>query len=297
MKFFKKVSVTAGLVGMLAVAAACGKEQPANAVQPESTETAAQQEMTPQERYEAMNALQANATSMDARILLDMDLTIAGQNTKTVTDMRMTTFMEPLKARMEMNMDLGDQGSQSTQVYLEVTEDNKGMMYMNDGTQWFSQEVPEISTAMEAYDARESIGAYVEGLTDLTEAGREQIDGRETVKLTGVITGEELKQSMLATGSLDSLNGLVSEEQFNSIFEGLENESSGFELWVDAETNAMVKYTQDMTEVMNKLYTNMAAALSDGVEVEMSVGKMVVTVQDIVLDNVEDFEIPAEAKQ
>lgn len=50
---------------------------------------------------------------------------------------------------------------------------------------------------------------------------------------------------------------------------------------------------------MNKLYENISALLPEmeGYEMEMSVGKMVVTIEDLVFDNVEDFEIPAEAKQ
>ena len=255
--------------------------------------------MTPQERYEAMSALQENVTSMDARVIVDMDMTLAGQNVKSVTDMRMTSFVEPFKTRMEMNIDMGDLGTESSQVYIEITEDNKGMIYMYDGTSWTSQEEPALGVLMEQYDARSSVGAYVEGLSDLAEAGREQINGRETVKLTGAVKGEELKQSILETGSLESLQGLFDQEQISSLFDGLENENSYVELWVDAETNEMVKYTQDMTGVMNKLYENISALLPEmeGYEMEMSVGKMVVTIEDLVFDNVEDFEIPAEAKQ
>lgn len=301
MKLLKKVSVTAGLVTMLAFAAACGKDGAASAVQQEQSSAAAeaQKEMTPQERYEAMSALQENVTSMDARVIVDMDMTLAGQNVKSVTDMRMTSFVEPFKTRMEMNIDMGDLGTESSQVYIEVTEDNKGMIYMYDGTSWTSQEEPALGVLMEQYDARSSVGAYVEGLSDLAEAGREQINGRETVKLTGAVKGEELKQSILETGSLESLQGLFDEEQISSLFDGLENENSYVELWVDAETNEMVKYTQDMTGVMNKLYENISALLPEmeGYEMEMSVGKMVVTIEDLVFDNVEDFEIPAEAKQ
>lgn len=301
MKLLKKVSVTAGLVTMLAFAAACGKDGAASAVQQEQSSAAAeaQKEMTPQERYEAMSALQENVTSMDARVIVDMDMTLAGQNVKSVTDMRMTSFVEPFKTRMEMNIDMGDLGTESSQVYIEVTEDNKGMIYMYDGTSWTSQEEPALGVLMEQYDARSSVGAYVEGLSDLAEAGREQINGRETVKLTGAVKGEELKQSILETGSLESLQGLFDEEQISSLFDGLENENSYVELWVDAETNEMVKYTQDMTGVMNKLYENISALLPEmeGYEMEMSVGKMVVTIEDLVFDNAEDFEIPAEAKQ
>ena len=295
MKLLKKVSVTAGLVTMLAFAAACGKDGAASAVQQEQSSAAAeaQKEMTPQERYEAMSALQENVTSMDARVIVDMDMTLAGQNVKSVTDMRMTSFVEPFKTRMEMNIDMGDLGTESSQVYIEVTEDNKGMIYMYDGTSWTSQEEPALGVLMEQYDARSSVGAYVEGLSDLAEAGR------ETVKLTGAVKGEELKQSILETGSLESLQGLFDQEQISSLFDGLENENSYVELWVDAETNEMVKYTQDMTGVMNKLYENISALLPEmeGYEMEMSVGKMVVTIEDLVFDNVEDFEIPAEAKQ
>lgn len=302
MKFFKKMSVIATLIAMLAFAAACGDKKEANAdadaVQQQSTEAQVEQkEMTPQERYDAMNAYQqGDVTSMDARITMDMDLTMGGESMQSVTEMRMTFFMEPIKARMEMNIDLGELGSQEMLMYMEGTEDNKGMIYVFDGTSWMTQESADLTAAMEQYDARNTFSVYVDGITDITEAGKEQLDGRETVKLTGVSKGEDLKESMLASGSLDSLSSMLDEEQLNSLLDGLENENSQIEFWVDAETNEMVKCTYDMTSAMNKIYENIAALVPEE-DLGMSVGKMVVTIDNISYNNAEDFEIPAEAKQ
>ncbi len=299
MNLFKKMSVTASLVAMLALATACGdnKEANADAVQQSTEAQAEQKEMTPQERYEAMNAYQqGDVTSMDARIMMDMDLTMGGESVQSVTEMRMTFFMEPIKARMEMNIDMGELGSQEMLMYMEGTEDNKGMIYVFDGTSWMTQEAPDLTAAMEQYDARNTFSVYVDGITDIKEAGKEQIDGRETVKLTGVSKGEDLKESMLASGSLDSLSSMLDEEQLNGLLDGLENENSQIEFWVDAETNEMVKCTYDMTSAMNKIYENIAA-LAPEEDLGMAVGKMVVTIDNIFYNNAEDFEIPAEAKQ
>ncbi|MDD7050903.1 MAG: hypothetical protein PUI41_08315 [Lachnospiraceae bacterium] len=300
MRFFKRMSVTTALIAMLALATACGDKKGANAdaVQQQSTEAEAQQrEMTPQERYEAMSVYQQeDVDSMDARITMDMDVSMGGESVKSVTEMRMTFFMEPLKARMEMNIDMDELGSQEMQIYIEGTEDNKGMMYIFDGTSWTVQESTDISAAMEQYDARGTFNVYVDGITDIKEVGKEKIDGRETVKLTGISKGEDMKESMLASGSLDSLSSVLDEEQLNSLFEGLENENSQIEFWVDAETNEMVKCTYDMTSAMNKIYENMSALIPEA-GMELSVDKMVVSIDNISYNNAEDFEIPAEAKQ
>lgn len=298
MKRFKKMGVTAVLMAMLVFAMGCGGNKDNQTAQQEASAAEAQmQEMTPQERYEAMNAFQKDITSMDARIGMDMDITLGEERVQSVIDMRMVSFTEPFKAKMEMNMDLGEYGAQEMQAYVEFTEDNRAMVYLYDGTSWTTQEALSVEAIMEQYDARNSVGSYVEGITDLTEVGREQIGGRETVKLTGVLKGEALKQAMLESGSLDSLSSLFDEEQMSGILGNLENENSLIELWVDAQTNELVKYTQDMTGVTNKIYENMSAMLSEGTDFEMSVGKMVVTIDNISYNNAEDFEIPEEARQ
>ena len=109
--------------------------------------------------------------------------------------------------------------------------------------------------------------------------------------------GEALKNTILETGSMDSLYGLLTEEQINSLYNGLEGESSLVEFWVDEVTNEMVKLSMDMTAVMDLIYKNMSTVLDAGEELTMGVNQLLVTIDNIHYNDAQDFVIPEEAKQ
>lgn len=289
-----KLGISILLIAMMLTLGACGraKEEEAKVQQAEAVK-----EMTAQERYDAMNEASAKVNSMSAQILVDMGLTMGEEKLQTTTQMEMSSFTDPLKTKMIMSIDMGEMGSQSMETYIELTEDGVGTAYIYDGASWTKEEIPNLAEIQAQYEVNNSVGAYVNGITDLKEEGKETMDGKEVVKLSGVIKGEALRDSISETGSLDSLQGMMTEEQMLSIFEGLENESSLVELWLNADTNEMVKASVDMTNAMNKIYENMGVVLGMGEEFPMSVESLKVVIDEIKYTDIEDFTIPEEAKQ
>ena len=294
MKTKRKLKILALLGATILGLSACGGSKEALT---KETQSETVKELTAQERYEAMNAAGMEVNSMSANINMVMDLNMAGQKIATTTQMEMTSFTDPLKAKMIISMDMGEMGSQTMETYVELTEEDMGMVYIYDGAAWTKQEIPDLAAVKEQYDVQNSIGVYTQGIIELKEEGKEEISGKKAVKLSGKMMGEALKNTILETGSMDSFHGLLTEEQINSLYNGLEGESSLVEFWVDEVTNEMVKLSMDMTAVMDLIYKNMSTVLGAGEELTMGVNQLLVTIDNIHYNGAQDFVIPEEAKQ
>lgn len=103
MKTKRKLKILALLGATILGLSACGGSKEALTKEPQS-ETV--KELTAQERYEAMNAAGMEVNSMSANINMVMDLNMAGQKIATTTQMDMTSFTDPLKAKMIISMDM-----------------------------------------------------------------------------------------------------------------------------------------------------------------------------------------------
>ena len=250
--------------------------------------------LTAEDRVKAANEKMAEVTSMDSNMKMEMDMSAGEQAVSTVTDMDITYFMDPLKMKINMTMDMGELGSQSMEMYADVVDDVY-TMYVNDGTQWLSQEIP--AEALGAYDTKEAMMSYLGDPSAYTEVGTEDIDGVSAVKLEGKLSGDELKEAVESSGSLDSLSSLgLDSATISGLYEDLGEVP--IYVWLDAETNYPVKYEMDMTAVMQKLMDNIMAAAPEAANAEASISftkfKMSMTCSNF--NEATDFEIPAEAK-
>lgn len=240
-----------------------------------------------------------SASSMEAQMFMEMDMEIGigGQTTtmETVTKMDMVCFYEPvLRIKMDMNMDMKELGSQKMTIYADTTEDGSIMTYMYDGNTWQS----EVAGAMDlkAYDARRNMSTYIKDGIHYKEEGMEEVNGANAYKYSYVMTGEEMKEAMKSSGSLDSLASLgLNESQMDGMLDGL-GEIVAY-VWVDEETLYPVKYEMDMTEVMDKLMVNMVEAMGqEAAGISMRIPKMNMTMSCSKFNDAEDFSIPDEAK-
>lgn len=267
-------------------------EAQGNSAEPASE---AQPEVDPMEA--AMKNMES-VTSMEAQMVMDMDMNISAngqeQGIESTTTMDMVCFSDPLKIKMDMTMDMGDQGSVNMQVYAEPSESGTFNVYMFDGQSWSTQE--SAASALEDYDARSSIMGYIGDASLYTQEGTEQVNGANAYKYSYVLTEEELKQQMMESGALDSVSQLgLDVSQVDSMLDDL-GEVTAY-VWVDEASLYPVKYEMDMTEVMDALMTNMIAALGDQAEgLSMSVPEMKIVMTCSNFNGAEDFTIPDEAK-
>lgn len=303
----KKKFVVLILTGVLTMsAAACGKssndtsasvntntrtEAQADTAQPAE----AQPDVDPME--EAMKNMES-VTSMEAQMIMDMDMNVSAngqeQAIESTTTMDMVCFSDPLKIKMDMTVDMGEQGSMNMQVYAEPSESGAFSVYMFDGQSWSTQESAE--SALAEYDARSSLMGYIGDASQYTQEGTEQVNGANAYKYSYVLTEEELKQQMMESGALDSVSQLgLDVSQVDSMLDDL-GEVTAY-VWIDEASMYPVKYEMDMTTVMDSLMTNMIAALGDQAEgLSMSVPEMKISMTCSNFNNAADFTIPDEAK-
>ncbi|MDE7202189.1 MAG: hypothetical protein K2O91_09880 [Lachnospiraceae bacterium] len=305
----KKKFLALILTGVLALSAtACGDssknanasvntdsrtETQENTAQPAEQASEAQPEVDPME--EAMKNMES-VTSMEAQMIMDMDMNISAngqeQAVESTTTMDMVCFSDPLKIKMDMTMDMGDQGSVNMQVYAEPSESGTYNVYMFDGQSWSTQE--SAASALAEYDARSSMISSIGDSTQYTQEGTEQVNGANAYKYSYVLSEEEMKEQILSSGALDSVSSLGMEVD-ESMFDGL-GEMTSY-VWIDEATLYPVKYEMDMTAVMDTLMTNMIAALGDQAEgVSMSIPKMKISMTCSNFNNATDFTVPDEAK-
>lgn len=303
----KKKFLSLILAGVVVLSAtACGKSGgDANASVNTNTRTEsqgdaepvseAQPEVDPMEEF--MKKVES-VTSMEAQIVMDMDMIMSAdgqeQAMESTTTMDMVCFSDPLRIKMDMTMDMGDQGSVNMQVYAEPSESGTFNVYMFDGQNWSTQETAE--AALADYDARSNLMGYIGDGSLYKQEGTEQVNGANAYKYSYVLTEEEMKQQMLDSGALDSVSSLgLDVSQIDGMLENL-GEVTAY-VWIDATSYYPVKYEMDMTTVMNALMTNMIAALGDQAQgLSMTIPQMKIVMTCSNFNSATDFTIPDEAK-
>ena len=75
------------------------------------------------------------ASSMDMTMVMEMDMEIGGETLESSTTMETTVFTEPMRMKINMNVDLGGLGTVDMETYAEEGEDGEITMYYS-GTIW-----------------------------------------------------------------------------------------------------------------------------------------------------------------
>jgi len=129
-------------------------------------------------------------------------------------------------------MDMGAYGSVTNSIYAESDGGSGYTMYLFDGSSWASQAATEDDLAM--YDVSGSIDGYIDSVTAFSQTGEEQVDGVDTYKYTGAISGEAMENVVKESGALDSLGDLgLDESQMNEMLSGLGDISVS--LWISKD--------------------------------------------------------------
>ncbi len=236
--------------------------------------------------------------SLEAKMVMEMDMTVSAQGQEqaiqSLTTMDMVCFNDPMKIKMDMTMDMGELGSVDQSIYGEITEDGNCTMYLFDGTSWQTQTVS--MGDMEQYNAQDSILDVIKVDASYQEEGKEEVDGAAALKYSHVMTGDEMKETLLSSGALDSVTSLgIDPSQMESMLDGL-GEMTEY-IWIDEATMYPVKYEVDMTEIMDKLMVNMISAMGEQAQgMSINIPKMKMTMTCMNYNTAEDFEIPEEAK-
>lgn len=281
MKLKKRLIALVCVLMMLLSLAACGGEP---TPPPDPLATA-------MENLKTVENLQADAK-------MDMTMTVNGETVDTKTSMDMIYYINPLRMLMEMET-VANGETVSMTVASEQTEDGIDIYYADDEN-WYYQNIGlDDAASMQGYDYRpdQALGDYT-----YTADGTEEVDGVTLYKYTCELTGEAMQEAMNSSGAMDSMgNTGMSKEDMEEILKSLDGTSIKASVWISEDDMLPVRYEMDMTEVMNALMAKMfeviaqsAGVSADELGVEMSVSKVVVTVEYFNYDYADDFEVPAE---
>ena len=235
------------------------------------------------------------AESMDAKMMMEMDMEAGGQNLETVTTMDCNIFNKPMRMKMDMSMDMGGYGDVSVEMYAEEVEDGSIVLYQYDGMDWSSQSVT--AADLSQYDVSSSMDSYMASTTGFKQEGSEEVEGVSAYKYTGVITGEAMQEVMLSSGALDSMSTQMNmdEAQMKDMLSGLGD--IAVTMWIDEESLYPVRYDMDMTAIMDGLMGKiLETAGGEEAGLTMSIPKMTISMTCSNFNSATDFTIPEEAK-
>lgn len=256
---------------------------------------AAKDGQTPEEIIEAAQAKMREITSVESEMAMDMGMSMGEESVNIKTSADMVTFTDPMKLKMTMTMDMGEQlgGVQKMEIYADEVDGNT-TMYMSAMDSWYKQVVP--SEQLAEYDTQDNLITYLDNSTGLKEAGTEQVNGAEATKYEGVISGSKMKETLEASGALDDLQPMLAgtDLEASDIYEGL----SDIKVNVCIDTEGYpVKYEMDMKDMMQGLMDKIAQASgAEGAEQSISVDNFKISITSKNFNNATDFEIPEEAK-
>lgn len=239
-----------------------------------------------------------NVKSMNAKMIVDMNMEASAegesQSMQMTTTADMSCFYDPVHFKIDMTMNAGEAGTTSTTMYAEADDSGKYTQYITDGTNWQAQEID--LSAIKQYNASDNMNQYIDESYNYKSEGTEEINGANAYKLSGIITGDNLKETMLASGSLDSLTSLgIDSAQVQSMIDGLGD--LPITLWIDEASMYPVKYEMDMSAVMNSLMTKVMESMGDetaGASINFSKVMFSMVCSDF--NAAAEFTIPDEAK-
>ena len=231
----------------------------------------------------------ATVDSMAAEMTMEMDMGMNGEIMETTTVANIRSQQNPMKMAMEMSMLMHD-GTEVDQMEMYAAEEDGHLhTYMHMADAWYAEtlELGELNQ----YNAEENTALYLDNITDVKSAEKEEVNGTETTKISGVIKGDAMEKALADSGMTASAESMgITAEMLEEIYAELAD--LPVSLWIDAE-GYVLKYELDMTEMMQKVMDASIEALgaaATGMDIEKTMITMVCS--DF---NAVEVEIPAEA--
>lgn len=232
----------------------------------------------------------ASVNSMASEMTMEMDMGMEGEVLETTTVATILTQQEPLRMQMKMAMQMDDGTEMEEMQVFALEEDGKLKTYLYSADTWY-EETLEMGE-LDQYNAEENMDLYLDNIENFKADGGEKIDGVETAKISGVITGEAMEEALAASGMESSAASMgVTEEQLKAMYGDLGD--LPISLWID-EAGYVRKYEMDMTEMMQKIMdSSMEAMGMTEADIAIDIAKTSITMVCGQFDQVGEIEIPA----
>lgn len=239
----------------------------------------------------------ANIKNMDSVSNMEIEMGTSGLNMIIKSEQNMSVFSEPYKAKIDMKMDMAGLGNIDTQMYLGEV-DGKHYVFTNlDG--WVAEKLDDsmFDEMKEQYNPDAGFDVYLSNVDSFKVVGTEEIDGKETTKLEGLITGQSLKDFIEKTGAMSSLD--VKDEISPDMFDNLGD--LNITIWIDNEEQIPIKIATDMAAMMKSIIDKVSESQDLSSEELVQIGEISITkcYLEMTYKNINqatEFEIPQEAK-
>ncbi|MDR1603556.1 MAG: hypothetical protein LBS10_02030 [Gracilibacteraceae bacterium] len=237
LKFHRRVAL---LLLAVVLTAACAAPPPAAPLPP-----AAPEESRPVQLVRAAYGRMAAAKSYDLAFSMKMS-SAAAESELTITGTA-SYFLQPAEIRLLMDMALRVGEGETTHTAQEqyiIAENDEVTMYFLRAGRWYKSAAaaPELQQAL-AMDPADDIKLFMENLRTAEIAGEELVGERPAYKIIARTSGDMLHELLPDTGE-----GAGVPESFFREAGDLQ-----FTLWVDTETETLVKCHADLTEFMHQL--------------------------------------------
>lgn len=245
----------------------------------------------------------SQATNVEAAMDMVMDLEVMGTRTSITTKATMTSFTQPMRMKMDMEMNMFGQNI-PVAMYMEEQGD-AFVVYTGTQGSWMKQtlSMEEYKNTLSQYDTQASLNLYVNSAKNFSSLGEETLDGKKVEKIQGVIPKEELNKVMLESGAmsqaLQQSGGDLDEETqalLTAVFSELDD--LPMTIWVDVESVLPVRYEMDMTPIMTKIFDSIISASG---EAGADAGMLTVHAYTVAMDfknynGAAEYTLPDEAK-
>ncbi len=254
------------------------------------------------------------AESIEAEGTFDVAMKMSAQGQeavemKMVGNMKMAGFTDPLKMKMNMDMEISGlegltDGEAIPSVGMETytaEQDGEYVQYMKDditgGGKWYKQVLGSADDMEEMQDQFNQLDMkmFMNGDYTYTEQPDAEENGKIYKVYTCTLTKEYFEKVMGSVGSmLGSTSGLESE-----VLEAVGDAATDlkFTIWIDEEEKQLYRVIMPMTDMMNQVMQK-AMEQNSGSEtdaMQMEVTKMDFDIKYTNYNSVEDFTVPEEA--
>jgi hypothetical protein len=254
-----------------------------------------QKSRTPEEVIQAAMEKVSQADGMKYEMDLDLSFHVTSgefdQEMDITAEADLLCTKDPMVIQMALDMDMGDLMELETLIYGQEQEDGTILLQTStDGGKTFVTSTVD-GAEKEQYDASANMKQYLAGIAEAKETGKDTVDGKTAIRYDGVITGESIQKVLEASGVLRQFSqaGLDASD-VSTLYQNMG--AISVSLWIDPETNEILRYSIDMTEVLQDMLNGMMSQLMDGETVSVVVKKAVGEVHDIKWNPTESIVLP-----
>lgn len=220
-------------------------------------------------------AIKANEEikSMHADVTMSLTMTSSGESQEQQIAMIMDIIQDPLKAKVTTNI-----VDQELTIYLD-----QNYIYTGVAGTWMKTKNDANAMTQQA-----DMSLYLNNIENFDLASEEQINGIDTYKISGVITGESLEEVMKNNATIQQMSG---QSDIVSLFKDAGD--LPITLWIAKNDFMTIQMDMDMTSLMNSVIQNTMASAGSSETFTVDKYTMQMTYSDI--NAVQDFAIPEEA--